>query len=520
MIDFFVSLAPIALLIWMMTKRKSIPSFVALPISAVILYGLHLLYFQSGFTLSNAGVMAGFLTAFVPILVVAGAVLLFQLMKDSGALGTIQAWLQTITTNKVAQIMIVGWAFAFFIEGTSGFGTPVALAAPILVGLGFNPLKTVMLCLVFNSIPVSFGAVGMPTWFGLGNLELAMSTLNEIGNKTAFIHTLAGLIIPVIALRFLVSWKDIRKNFLFILLSILSCIVPYALLSFVSIEFPSLLGGTLGIGIIVFLAQKNIGLTRTKKAPQKKIPNIWRAFFPLVGTIVLLLITRIDALGLKYFFTTTDFSLRWATRFGDFLINPSLVLQWRHILGTDLSWSHALLYVPSFIPFLLVVLLSFFVLKVNKEKQFVVFYTTLHRMKKPALALFGALVFVKLLMIGESAPAFILGETLAHLTGNTWNFFAPFLGALGAFFSGSNTVSNLTFGGIQLATAQSLHLNVANILALQNVGGAMGNMVSIQNVVAGCAVLGLVGQEGVILKKTIWPMLLYGIIAGTIGVFI
>ncbi len=520
MIDFFASLAPIALLIWMMTKKRSVASHVALPLSAFLLYGLRLCYFESGFTIANASVIAGILTAFVPILVVWGAVLLFQLMKDSGALKTIQKWLETITTNKVAQIMIVGWAFSFFIEGTSGFGTPVALAAPILVGLGFNPVRVVMLCLVINTVPVSFGAVGMPTWFGLGNLDLTTAMMNEIGNKTALIHSVIGLVIPIMALRFLISWKDIRKNLGFVYLSIFSCIVPYALISFTSIEFPALLGGALGLGLTVLLAQKNIGLVKTKPAPKKKIKHLWRAFFPLVGTIVILLVTRIDALGIKHFFTTTDFSVRWMTDLGEFLINPSLVLQWRHILGTDISWSHALLYVPSFIPFLLIVLLSFFVLKVNKEKQHVVFYTTLHKMKKPALALFGALVFVKLLMVGDNAPAFILGETLADITGNTWNFFAPFLGALGAFFSGSNTIANLTFGGIQLATAQSLDLNIANVLALQNVGGAMGNMVSIQNIVAGCAVLGLVNQEGAILKKTIWPLLLYGIIAGTIGVLI
>jgi len=219
-------------------------------------------------------------------------------------------------------------------------------------------------------------------------------------------------------------------------------------------------------------------------------------------------------LGIKRFFTTTDFSVRWATEIGDFLINPSLVMQWKHILGTDISWSHALLYVPSFVPFLLIVLLSFFVLKVNRTKQSDIFKSAFKRMRKPTLALFGALVFVKLLMVGDNAPVFILGETLANITGSTWQFFAPFLGALGAFFSGSNTVANLTFGGIQLATAQSLNLSITNILALQNVGGAMGNMVSIQNIVAGCAVLGLVGQEGVILKKTIGPLLLYGILAG------
>jgi len=96
-------------------------------------------------------------------------------MEHSGSIATLRIWLNGITANRVAQVMIIGWAFSFLIEGASGFGTPVAIATPILVGLGFEPVTAVVVCLVFNSVPVTFGAVGVPTWFGLGELGLSWS---------------------------------------------------------------------------------------------------------------------------------------------------------------------------------------------------------------------------------------------------------------------------------------------------------------------------------------------------------
>lgn len=115
-----------------------------------------------------------------------------------------------------------------------------------------------------NSVPVSFGAVGTPTWFGFANLGLSDADLLEIGRQTALIHTVAGLIIPILALRFIVSWQQIRQNLSFILLSVLSCTLPYLLLAQVNYEFPALLGGAIGLTLSVLLARANIGLTRDR----------------------------------------------------------------------------------------------------------------------------------------------------------------------------------------------------------------------------------------------------------------
>ena len=159
------------------------------------------------------------------------------------------------------------------IEGASGFGTPAALAAPILVGLGFQPLRVAVLCIVMNTVPTSFGAVGTPNWFGFGSLGLAETQLLEIGLKAALIHAVAALVIPLIALRLVVDWKEIRRNLLFIELAIFSSVLPMAAVATFNYEFPSVLGGAIGLLLTIFLAKHGIGLAKEKATSGPQNPE-------------------------------------------------------------------------------------------------------------------------------------------------------------------------------------------------------------------------------------------------------
>jgi len=499
-------------------QKNPTSSFVALLIAAGLMYGIRVGYFHDSILWINAGIIQGFLSAITPILIIWGAILLFQTMENSFALQTIKDALNNISQNKVAQIMIIGWAFIFFVEGVSGFGTPIALAAPLLVGLGMKPLQTIIFCLIMDTFPVSFGAIGTPTWFGFSALNLNHEMLLQIGQKTAWMHFIAAFIIAIWALRMLISWEDGKKNYKYIVLSLLSCLVPYLIFAHINTELPTLIGGAIGLGFSILFAKFGIGLEKQKEKKVKKIKKgvLLKALFPLASTVCILLITRVDAWGIKDFLKSTVPFIQWGN--GEFSISG--VISWKNILGTDLSWTHETLYVPSFIPFLFVVLCSFWVLGMTKEQRKKTFLESFHRMKKPMWTLFAALIFVKIFLVGENAPAIFLGKTLAEILGKSWIFFAPFLGALGAFFSGSNTVSNLTFAGVQESAALASQLNKTTILALQNVGGAAGNMVSISNIIAGCSVLGLVNQEGKILAKTFFPLIVYCIIAGIMALFL
>ncbi len=532
---------PIVLLIFLMTKKNSMPSFRALPAVAVITYFITLIIFKSDPNLVHATVVKGLLVAWTPILIIAGAIFLFKTMERTGALDVIRVWLNGVSGNKIAQLMIVGWAFPFLIEGASGFGTPAAIAAPILVGLGFPPVRVAILALIMNSVPVSFGAVGTPTWFGFSEVSLTAEEIMTIGFKSALLNSIAALIIPAIALAFIVKPKSVLNNWLFILLSVISTVVPYIIISRFNYEFPSLIGGAIGLIATVILARTGAGLSKTTVELQEKVGDsslvgqdipsngpgtgpittkeLLKATFPLWGTILLLVITRIPQLGIKGLLTykETSFNLPLGA-LGELSISPSLVIGLSGIFKTAVSWSHSILYVPSLIPFLFISLLTFLVYKRERKDVSGVFSQTVQQMRNPTLALLGALVFVNLAMMGGGdSMVNLIGQSMADLTGNAWKYFAAFLGATGSFFSGSNTISNLTFGGIQDAIAVKLGLERTTILALQSVGGAMGNMVCINNIVAVASVLALGNIEGFILKRTVRAMLVYGLIVALVA---
>jgi lactate permease len=539
LMDLVFAALPIAFLIFVMTKKKGMPSTVAFALAALLTYIIRIAFFKTNANLAHAAILSGLLQALTPISIVFGAIFFFVALERSGAMQTLTLWLDGVSRNPIAQLMIVGWSFIFLIEGASGFGTPAALAAPILVGLGFPPLRVAVLCIVMNTVPTSFGAVGTPNWFGFGSLGLAESQLLEIGLKAALMHAVAALVIPVIALRLVVDWKEIRRNLLFVELAVFSSVLPMAALATFNYEFPSVVGGAIGLLLTIFLAKHGIGLAEDKASaaglllpgsqstsgpqhPQASTlqrADVLRALTPLIATVGILLITRIPFLGLRQLLTSEAGSISIPLgKLGVFSLSPSLVFQLRGILGEDLHWSHALLFVPSILPFFVAAVVALILYHCPWSVFRNVAGETFTRLRNPVIALFGALIFVQLLKIdGERASTKILGDALATGTGGLWIYVAGFLGALGSFFPGSATISNLTFGPIQLRIAQDLGVSPTTMLAVQSVGAALGNMVAIHNIVAVCAVLGLKDQEGAILKKTFLPTLAYGIILATVA---
>lgn len=547
-----LAILPLALLIVMMTatlprRLLPLPAHIALPAVAALAYALQMLWFRAGATPPDsapgtasparwihAAVIDGVLSALTPIGIVFGAVLFFKTMEASGAMRVLTGRIRGLSPNPIAQLMLVGWCFSFLIEGLCGFGAPAALAAPILVGLGFPPVRVAAMCLIMNSVPVSFGAVGTPIWFGLGAVALSPDELITVGTKAALINSVAALVIPLLALRLLLPWRTIRASLGFILLTTLASVLPYAFAATLSTEFPSIIGGLSGTIVGALLASRGIGLSKadTAAAPTPEPAagarpfGTLRAAAPLLAVVVLLGVTRIEPFGLRALLNAdspaASVDLGPA---GTVWITPGLVVGYREILGTDTAWRMPLLYVPFVNPFVLVSLLAIPALRIRRAAAVGAWAETLGRLARPALALVGALVLVKMLMLGgDASPVMLIGRAMADTAGGAWLFLAPLLGALGAFFSGSNTVSNLTFAPVQATIADSLGLEITSVLALQTVGGSLGNMVCIHNIVAVAAVIGLrdrpePGQEhlrgGVasILRLTITPMLIYAAIA-------
>ncbi len=519
--DIVLSVLPIVILIFLMIKMR-VPANYALPGIAVLVYVILLVYFKTDFALLNSGLVTGFWATLTPITVIMGAVLFNNFQQQTGNQTVINRWMSSLTPNPVAQMMIIGYAFAFMIEGASGFGTPAAIAAPILIALGFEPLKVVIAVLIFNSIPVSFGAVGTPTWFGFGSLGLTSQQIGELGLKAALVHLTAGLVIPLIALRYVFSWAQIKQNLLYIYLTVFACALPMTLLATINYEFPSLLGGAIGFIISIWLAKKKIGLAKSEKESMTAAPvspkELFMALLPLISLVLILVVTRVPQLGIKDLMRTDAILFKANLGFADLEITQALKFSLANVFGTSSSESYELLYAPAFIPFFLIVFALSGFYPSMKGGVWKMIGQTAKQMLVPFFALLGGVTMVKFMLLnGDNSMVSIIGMSLAAATGPFWGLFASYLGAIGAFFSGSATISNLIFGGVQQSIATQTGLNMTSILAMQSVGGAMGNMTCINNIIAASSVSGVHRQEGYIMQKTAVPMFIYGIITALVG---
>ncbi len=487
----------------------------------------------------------GFISAIGVLIIVFGALLILHTLQYSGGMETIQYGMQNVSKDMRVQAIIIGYMFAAFIEGAAGFGTPAALAAPLLLSLGFPPLAAAVLCLVFNSFPVTFGAVGTPIIVGFGNSigkliganpEMYYKTIGEIAT---IMHFPMIFILPIFMLGFITRffgpnrcWSDGLKAWKFCLFAGVAFVVPYLALAWtMGPEFPSLIGGLVGLGIVVAGAKNNFctpggepwtfgesskwekdwtgEIAFSGKTTFQAHMSQFMAWLPYVIIGAILVVTRIGSLGLK----------GWLTSNG--------VVKFTSILGfSNVNENLSLLYLPGTIPFVLVALLTILLHKMPADKARTAWVETIKKMKNPTIALLAAVALVKIFQGSGVNPQDValqmpsmpiaMANVIAGVLGPVWPMFASFIGGLGAFITGSNTVSDMLFGEFQWGMATTMSLTKSVIIAAQGVGGAMGNMICIHNIVAVCAVVGLGGREGDILKRTFWPFLLYGLVVGVV----
>ncbi|WP_203339513.1 L-lactate permease [Planococcus beijingensis] len=493
--------------------------------SAIIVIVLAFTTWGMESTVILASVLQGTHKAFTILLILFGAIVLLNTLKHTGAVKRINQGFQSISGDMRVQVVLVAFLFGSLIEGAAGFGTPAAVTGPLMLALGFNPLAAAVLALVADSSAVSYGAVGTPIQVGLSNIPNAdLSFFQEIGVTVATIDMFAGTFIPSILVIMLTLIFGKRKGLsevfgllpwtLFVGIIYTSSALLYATLF--GHEFVAILASLTGLAFAAFTAKKGWLLPKeqwkdalqddfeveTEKSNMGLL-TAWSPYFVVVG---LLLITRILPAVKEFTLTAID-------------------LTWNNILGIEgITSKWEILYSPGTILVLAAVLAVFFqrqpfsnFTKAAKESLFSI--------KNAGLALISTLALVQVFTNSSinindlvSMPNYI-AQALAMSIGPAWLFAAPFLGELGAFITGSATVSTLTFSPVQYSIAEQTGLDTNIILALQVIGGAAGNMICVHNVVAASAVVGLSGKEGTIIRKTLIPALLYGILAG-IGGFV
>lgn len=494
-------------------------------------------------------VIQGTITAIGVLIIVFGALLIYYTMQESGAMETIQAGMTKISPDRRLQAIIIGFMFAAFIEGAAGFGTPAALAAPLLVGLGFPPLCAAVICLVFNSVPVTFGAVGTPILMGFRSIQdVAMALTNTtdpavvyktIGEYVTLMHLPMAFILPIFMLGFMTrffgknrSWAEGFAAWKYCLMASTCFVIPYLFLAwFVGPELPSMLGGIIGLGVLIWLTKKGVAVPagNWQFANQNEWDSEWTgeikasdvtdykehmsqtmAWMPYILCGLILVLTRVPFFQLKPIVTSPMFSVGLTD-----------------ILGVKgVSSSIPLLNLPGTVPFILVSIITIFMHGMSSERTRTAWSIAFAKMKAPTIALIAAVALVSIFRgTGSNPLGFVsmpmaMAKTIAGLAGDAWPALASLAGGLGAFITGSNTVSDMLFGNFQWDTATALGYGVVGhyvIIAAQAAGGAMGNMVCVHNIVAACAVCGLIGKEGAILRRTFWPFMLYSVPVGIVA---
>jgi len=302
--------------------------------------------------------------------------------------------------------------------------------------------------------------------------------------------------------------------------------IPYVLTGiFLGPEFPSLLGALIGLGIVTFAAKNKFLVPKNSWdfAPSKEWPAHWMgkldvepeelitrkamsqklAWLPYLLVALFLVMSRLPELGIKSALKSVSFG-------------------WENILGTTVSAATQPLYLPGSI-IIFVVIITYFIHKMSFNKMRSAVSESGRMLLGAGFVLIFTVPMVRIYInsgvneAGLFSMPIAMANWVAVNVGEIWPLFSPTIGALGAFIAGSNTVSNLMFSLFQHGVADSMQISGAMVVALQAVGAAAGNMIAIHNVVAASATVGLLGQEGNVLRKTILPTLYYVIFVGLLG---
>eukprot|EP00172_Hildenbrandia_rubra_P001503 Plantae.Rhodophyta-Hildenbrandia_rubra.ctg20682.p1 GENE.Plantae.Rhodophyta-Hildenbrandia_rubra.ctg20682~~Plantae.Rhodophyta-Hildenbrandia_rubra.ctg20682.p1 ORF type:complete len:405 (-),score=37.85 Plantae.Rhodophyta-Hildenbrandia_rubra.ctg20682:370-1584(-) len=246
--DVILCLFPVVLLLLLTLLPPRLPAHKTLPMAAVALYLIHLAYLGTPSDIVHSSVLSGALDTLTPLSIVASAMYLFETLKATHCMPWITAKLAQVShNNPVAQVFLILYAFAYLIEGCSGFGTPVALAAPLMISLSHPAEETLVAGLIMNSVATIYGAAGTPLTFGFSGLDLDEDQLKTIGFRASLLNGIVGLVIPLLAARFLVTWRDMARSWFFVVMTVLTPLIVSIGLSKISLEFPTLLGGLIGL---------------------------------------------------------------------------------------------------------------------------------------------------------------------------------------------------------------------------------------------------------------------------------
>lgn len=488
-----LSLIPIVLILVLMVgwQWSAFRAGAAGYLSALV---VAVLFFNTGpLVLAYAHARAAFLIVDV-LLIIWGAFLFYRVVDEAGGIKVLGEVLPRLTGERGMQALLIGWAFASFLQGVGGFGVPVAVIAPLLVGLGFSPLSAVVIPSIGHSWAVTFGSLGSS--FNAMMVATGMAWDVLAGPAALFLGAAcfgAGALVAHTA----GSWSTVRKLLVPILvMGGLMAAAQYAAAVWGLWNIGGFLGGSVGIAAgVVFAWWRNRKSTLEEPLPVTR-RHLFTALSPYLVLIVLTLVVQLIAplreilgrwvIGVDFPETTTGAGFVVPAGRGREIIplrHAGMILA-LSALGAYLTFFASGWYQPGAV------------------KR--VFSSLVTRLISSSV---GIVAMVMMAVIMQHAGMTDqLARGISQTAGKFFPFLSPWLGALGAFMTGSNTNSNLVFSLLQMRTAEVLGFPAALILAAQTAGGALGSVIAPTKVIVGASTAGMAGKEGEVMRRLLPPM--------------
>jgi lactate permease len=432
------------------------------------------------------------------------ALCIHHLQVHTGAINTVRSKTASLSKDPRIVALLIFWFFALFGEGLAGFGTPVALTAPFLVSIGFRPVDSVAVALIGHSVGVSFGAVGTPILpqiasTGFEGLELARAT--------GFYHAILGWVMLFIAMFMVTKSLEDRKDMTssiwgWTTLAGALFLIPFFVISrWVGPELPTLGGAVFGgLGFVMifrFACRKNMSF---EKAPSpgrttETSVSLYRVTAPYWILVSLIMLTRLIP-------PVKDVLSSFA---------------WEWVLLDTFRGRIEPLYHPGTMLYL-GFLTGGFLQRATLSDVKAAMAQAIGKLLPVTIALIAMLSLSRIMI--HAGMIDILSTATANAAGELWPVFSPLIGALGTFVTGSATASNILFTDFQQTVAWNLGLPVLTMVGAQGFGAAAGNIICPHNIIAGGATVGLTGQEGKILGKTIMACAIYSTLGGFVTLWL
>ena len=494
---FAIAMIPVLWLIVSLGVLK-MPAHKTCSFTVILTLAIAIICWRMKFIDGITATVEGMAIALWPILlVIVAALFTYNLAVETKTMDVIKKMLSSITTDKRIQVLILAWGFGGFLEAVAGYGTAVAIPASILASLGFNPLFAAVICLLANTVPTAFGALGIPvttlaTVTGLEVVHLSYVTSIE----------LAGFIVLIPFLLVILTEKSIKalKGVVGItLISGITFAVPQIFIAkYLGADLPALVASICSMACTILMAKamnKEKVETKEDKIGLKEGILAWLPYILLCGLILIAspLVPSINSLLAK-----ASSNIHIYT--GDATSTTSF--SWINTPGM-------MILIATFIAGLIQKLKFTYMLDVLKR--------TVIQLKTSFITIMSIVAISKIMSHSGMTSSISFG--LCAITGSFYPLIAPLLGAIGTFVTGSDTSANILFGALQTEAAKSLSIDPYWIAAANTAGATAGKMISPQSIAIATSATGLIGSEGKILSTTVKYCLGYVIILGLIVYF-